>query len=191
MINENWVKQYCCEDISLIENYDKAIADETQTWQCHHKAEILPCGRFTKNDLIKHNLYWNRPANELIFLTPKEHLGLHRNGIKLSDEHKKSISKSRIGIKPWHKGMKLSDDSNSKYKESLRKMSESLKGKNTWSKGRIPWNKGKKNVYSEETKQKMRKPKSEEHKRKLSEAKKRYYEKRRQLKINSDNGTQL
>lgn len=179
MINENWVKQYCCEDISLIENYDKAIADKLQTWHCHHKAEILPCGRFKQSDLKKFNLYYDRPSNELIFLTGLEHRRLHQYGIELSDEHKKSISKSRIGIKPWHKGMKLSDDSNSKYKESLRKMSESLKGKNTWSKGRIPWNKDKKNIYSEETK------------RKMSEARKLYYEKQRQLNTNSDNGMQL
>ena len=26
------VKRYCCEDISLIENYDKAVADNTQIW---------------------------------------------------------------------------------------------------------------------------------------------------------------
>lgn len=30
-------KLWCCEDISKIENYDKAIADKTQTWVCHHK----------------------------------------------------------------------------------------------------------------------------------------------------------
>lgn len=33
-------KKYCCEDISLIENYEKAVNDKTQTWCCHHKLEI-------------------------------------------------------------------------------------------------------------------------------------------------------
>ena len=46
MIMEYNAKQYCCEDITLIENYDKAIADETQVWDCHHRDEvrILPSG---------------------------------------------------------------------------------------------------------------------------------------------------
>ena len=39
MISENQVKKYCREDISLIENYDKAINDKTQTWDCHHRKE--------------------------------------------------------------------------------------------------------------------------------------------------------
>lgn len=29
MIKEANAKKYCCEDISLIENYDKAISDQT------------------------------------------------------------------------------------------------------------------------------------------------------------------
>ena len=36
MIN---VKKFCCEDISKIENYAAAIADTTQTWECHHRME--------------------------------------------------------------------------------------------------------------------------------------------------------
>lgn len=105
MINEGYAKKYCCEDISKIENYELAINDKTQTLDCHHKAEILPCGRFTTNDLMKFNLYWNRPANELIFLTHKEHLRLHKKGLKpnlgkkWSEEHKRKISESMKGKK--------------------------------------------------------------------------------------------
>ena len=36
MINEG-VKKFCNEDISLIENYNKAISDSNQTWDCHHR----------------------------------------------------------------------------------------------------------------------------------------------------------
>ena len=36
MINERYARKFCCEDPSLIENYDLAIADTTQTWICHH-----------------------------------------------------------------------------------------------------------------------------------------------------------
>lgn len=51
---------------------------------------------------------------------------------------------------------------------SRNKLSKSLKGN-------IPWNKGKTGIYSEETLQKMRKPKTEEQKRKLSEVVKGKY----------------
>ena len=33
------VKKFCCEDISLIENYEQALNDQTQMWECHHRKE--------------------------------------------------------------------------------------------------------------------------------------------------------
>ena len=59
-------KDYCCEDISLIENYEQALNDQTQVWDCHHRLEI-ELG-LSAAELIKQGLYWNRPASELIFL---------------------------------------------------------------------------------------------------------------------------
>ena len=70
--------RYCCDDISLVENYDKAINDKTQVWHCHHKLEIEL--NLSLGELIKRNLYYNRPASELIFLTPEEHLRIHNTG---------------------------------------------------------------------------------------------------------------
>ena len=92
MINEKNVKKFCCEDLSLIENYELAINDTTQTWDCHHRGEILPCGRFSRDDLKKFGLYFKRPASELIFLTRSAHLSLHNKGVPLSEETKKAIS---------------------------------------------------------------------------------------------------
>ena len=69
MINERSVYAYCREDISRIENYEQALADQTQTWHCHHKAEILPCGRFSKETLKRFGLYYNQPASMLVFIT--------------------------------------------------------------------------------------------------------------------------
>ena len=119
MINEYYAKKFCCEDLSLIENYDKAINDTTQTWQCHHRGEILPCGRFSSNDLKKFGLYYKRPAAELIFLTKAEHSSLHKRGVPLSEEHKKALSKALKGVPlreehkkaigKAHKGVKLSE----------------------------------------------------------------------------------
>ena len=96
MISESY-KKYCCEDPSLIENYDKAISDTTQIWEIHHRGEVLPCGRFSRDDLKKFGLYYNRPASELIFLTSSEHQRLHLKGVQKSETHKKAISDSLKG----------------------------------------------------------------------------------------------
>ena len=98
MISEYYAKKFCCDDISLIENYDIAVADTTQTWHCHHRGEVLPCGRFSIDDLKKFGLYYSRPATELIFLTPTAHRQLHQNGVPLSEDHKKAISDAKKGV---------------------------------------------------------------------------------------------
>ena len=98
MINEYYAKNFCCDDISLIENYELAIADTTQTWDCHHRGEVLPCGRFSRADLKKFGLYYKRPASELIFLTKSEHMSLHKKGVSLSEATKKAISDAKKGV---------------------------------------------------------------------------------------------
>lgn len=165
MINEHNVYAFCCEDINKIENYDVAFADDTQTWHCHHKAEILPCGRFSRNELKRFGLYYHQPANRLIFLTSKQHKHIHYAGQKLLRETKEKISKSLTGKKQsdttklkrsqslkGHRSLSKGKPSPWKGKhhtdESRKKMSDSHKGK-------IPWNKGKNNVYSKEVRQSM------------------------------------
>ena len=182
MIFEHNVKQFCCEDISLIENYDKAISDDTQTWPCHHRLEITLEGIFSPKELKEKGLYYHRPACELIFLTKKEHEDLHRNnrkpeyyenlpnvyqkiskahkGIPHSDEHKNRIAQSNIG-----KHHRLHTE------EEKRKISNSLKGENNPFYGKHHCEETKK-IISEKCKGVKRKPFSEEHKRKLSEANK-------------------
>ena len=76
MICEN-VKYFCSEPLYHIENYYRAVTDKTQTWHCHHKLEISL--QRSKKELIELNLYYNRPANELIFMTPQEHYALHHS----------------------------------------------------------------------------------------------------------------
>ena len=162
MISVEKVIEYCREDISLIENYDKAIADTTETWECHHRLEIQEGNTYSMKELKALRLYYMRPACELIFLTKAEHSRLHAKnksketkekirqkaiGRKLSEEHKRKLSEV-------NKGKKLSE-------ETRRKLSESRKGKK----------------FSEEHKRKISEAKkgkkfSEEHKRKISEAKK-------------------
>ena len=73
-------KRYCSEDISLIENYHQAIADEERMWEIHHRRESDSEGRtlFTDKQLIELGLYFKRPASELIFVTRSMHCKLHR-----------------------------------------------------------------------------------------------------------------
>ena len=78
MVNIEYIKQYCCDDIRLIENYDKALNDNTQNYDCHHRREISECK--TAAQLKAENLYYNCPADELILLTHGEHSRLHLLG---------------------------------------------------------------------------------------------------------------
>lgn len=146
MINERYAKEFCKDDISKIENYELAINDKTQVWHCHHRRETI----YSKKDLIEIGEYYNRPAIELIFLTPFEHNSLHHKGKTscnkgktLSDEHKRKLSESL-------KGKILSE-------ETKRKLSELQKG----------------------NKHHLGKTHSEETRRKMSEARKRYFEKKK------------
>lgn len=105
----NKILGYCCEDLSLIENYDKAVNDTTQMWECHHRLEIQDGILVnTATDLIRKNLYWHRPASELIFLPRRVHIGMHTkarcSGVHKPPEQCKKISESLKGNKPWNKG---------------------------------------------------------------------------------------
>ena len=158
MINEKQAKKYCKEDISKIKNYDKAIADKTQTWHCHHMTETW--WNCSAKDLIENECYYNRKACELIFLTPAEHRRLHMQNI--SDETRKKMSESKKGRTSPRKGVTLSA-------ETRKKMSESRKGRTSPMKGV---------TQSEETRKKISESMkgrifSEEHRRKISESVKR------------------
>lgn len=80
MIDKYKAKSYCLEEISLIENYNEAISDQKRTWDVHHRRECDSKGKtlFTKKQLIEMDLYYNRPASELIFVTRSMHWKLHR-----------------------------------------------------------------------------------------------------------------
>ena len=75
-----FAKCYCCEDISFIENYNQAIADQKRMWEIHHRRETDSEGKtlFTHEQLKEMNLYENRPASELIFATRSMHSKIHR-----------------------------------------------------------------------------------------------------------------
>ena len=157
MINEYNAHRFCRDDISKIENYDKAINDTTQTWEIHHRLELTLEGEFalSSEQLKMHDMYYNRPYYELIFLTPAEHRSIHHKGKTISGEHRSRISKS-------NKGRIFSE-------EHCKKISESKKGEKNPNYGKH---------FSEEHRRKMsearkRRVTSEDTKRKMSEAHKR------------------
>lgn len=147
MINIIGVKKFCCDDISLIENYEKAIQDKEQTWHCHHRFETDK--NLNSKELKERNLYFHRPSSELIFLTPSDHLHLHSKH-RWNDPNfrKKQIeilteANKRLEVRQKHseskKGTHNSDEHNkniSKAKKEFytnpderKKLSQLLKGK--------------------------------------------------------------
>ena len=143
MIDKKRAIKYCKDDISLIENYDKAFSDTTQMWHCHHRRETI----FSRKDLIEIGEYYNRPACELIFLTKSEHMKLHHlgkpSGMKdkhPSEESRKKMSEKKKGennplFGKHHSAKtckKISEANKGKHRsaEARKKMSESKKGEN-------------------------------------------------------------
>lgn len=70
-------KRFCCEDLSLIENYKLAKADNFVGWDLHHRLEIGSFYTLSVEELKTLDLYFNRPADELIYLRHNEHAALH------------------------------------------------------------------------------------------------------------------
>ena len=167
MINESQSRKFCRDDISKIENYEEAINDKTQTWDLHHRLELTLDGEFalTVSQLKMHDMYYNRPYYELIFLTPAEHRRLHN--MNMSEETRRKMSEAQKGEKNHFFGKHLSE-------EHRKKLSEAKKGENHPLFGKH---------HSEETRKKMSEaqkgkkhgPMSEEHRRKISESVKRRF----------------
>ena len=109
MINEKCATKYCREDLSLIENYELAITDTTQTWEIHHRRGTI----YSSKDLKEIGEYYNRPAAELIFLTPTTHKRLHLKGIPMSDANKKALIEA-------HRGVPRSEATKKAISEALR-----------------------------------------------------------------------
>ena len=116
-------EDYCCEPLELVENYATAKADDFKGWDIHHRLEIQPDGtRVSRQELIDHNLYYGRPASELVFMRHGEHRMLHNIGNTYMKGHKHS-EESRQKNSLAHRGKQLSA-------EHRRKLSESLSGEN-------------------------------------------------------------
>ena len=129
MINEIQARKYCKEDISKIKNYDKAIADTTQTWHCHHMTETW--WNCTVKELIENECYYNRKACELIFLTQAEHHRLHHKGKTLTEEHRRKLSEAAKGKKNHNFGKTPSEDTRRKLSEAAKRQWAAIKNLKT------------------------------------------------------------
>ena len=148
MINETQAYAYCIEDISKIENYQQAINDTTQMWECHHRRGTI----YHSHDLQMIGEYYHRPAVELIFLTKSQHTTLHNLNRRISDATKAKISKAHKGmhhLEETKKKMSASHKGIRHTEETRQKLSELKKG-NTNVRGYIWWNNGIKNVRAKE-----------------------------------------
>lgn len=131
MIRFNGLKKYCYEDVSKIENYEKAIADTTQTWHCHHRLETHNSGgerrlvNLERKELIALGMYYNRPASELILMTTVDHQYLHNKGKQLPVETRLKISKT---LKGKYKGENSPLYGRHLSEEARKRMSEVRKG---------------------------------------------------------------
>lgn len=91
-------RMYCRDDLSLVENYDKAKPDGFKGWHMHHRLELTLDGQpaLTGDDLKRMGMYYNRPYFELIFLTVKEHRKLHSHH---TDNTRAKISARNVGMR--------------------------------------------------------------------------------------------
>ena len=119
---KNW-KSYCSEPLELVENYQQAKAENFVNWQIHHRLEIQQDGTIVSaQELIDHNLYYGRPASELVFMRREEHTSLHNKCRTFSEETRKKLSEAR-------KGRTLSEDTRKKLSEALSGDNNPMYGK--------------------------------------------------------------
>ena len=115
-----------CKNYQDIENYQKAKKDDFKGWHCHHRLETHNSDGerrlvdISYKELKALGMYYDRPANELIFLTIKEH-NVFKKGKQFSEEHKKKLSEANKGKPTWSKGKQFSE-------EHKKKLSEANKG---------------------------------------------------------------
>ena len=132
MIRIASAKSFYRDDYTKIENYKEAVNANTQTWELHHRNEFTLDGEFahTANELKAINMYFKRPANELIFLPKSVHKSLHSKNRKISEETRKKISDAKKGKSGPMKGKHHSEETRRKISEASKKYQESKRNGN-------------------------------------------------------------
>ena len=136
--------KHYCKDYENIENYQKAKADDFKNWEVHHRLETHNSDGerrlvdITADELKALDMYYNRPADELIFMTIYEHSRLHMKGKHHSEETRKKIGSAQKGNK-YALGYKHSEEAKNKIAEAMKGEKNPFYGKH----------------HSEETKKKL------------------------------------
>ena len=135
-------KRYC-KNIENVENYEKALADNFVGWCLHHRLQTWTSDgerrlvNISADELKSLGMYYNRPAEELLFMRVEDHISLHQKGKQgefkgrhHSVKTKKRLSKARRGMtfsKEWrermseaHKGIKRSEVARDKTSKALK-----------------------------------------------------------------------
>ena len=130
-MNLKYYKSHYCSDIENVENFEKAKADNFIGWHCHHRLEThTPDGErrlidISYKELIALGLYYHRPAEELIFLTTREH-NAFKKGKHPSEETRKKISEGNKGKRAGEKNPFYGKHHS---EEAKKKNAEAHKGK--------------------------------------------------------------
>lgn len=126
-----------CKDYTRIENYDKAVNDPDETWLLHHRLEThfsdgieRPYNaHLSRAELIGLDMYYNRPPEELIFLTRSDHSILHMKSVETrqkQSEAMKVLHKLTEGTRRKSPEVKRKRHLSEEHK---RKLAEAHKGK--------------------------------------------------------------
>ena len=146
MIAKKRIERYCCGDISQIENYNDAINDKNKIWDCHHRLETHDSDGKRRmidlkvEELIALGVYYERPSNELIFLTKSEHHSIHIEH-NFEEMCKKAGEKSKTPEVRLKNSIANSGEKNGFYgkhynDETRKKLSEMRKGKKWFTNGK-------------------------------------------------------
>ena len=123
-----------CKNYQDIENYEKALAEKNKNWEVHHRLETHNSDGerrlvdITATELKALDMYYNRPADELIFLTIYEHSRLHMKGKHLSEETRKKIGSASKGNN-YALGYKHSEEAKNKISEAMKGEKNSFYGR--------------------------------------------------------------
>jgi hypothetical protein len=113
--NIKWANRYCREDYRTIRGYDDAVKSPHRS-SIHHINELT----FTSDELKKMNMYYNRPASELVWLSVYDHANLHRKFGKSNNrwvgDDVKPGGLYRRALRLFKKG-KLSESELQKYRD--------------------------------------------------------------------------
>ena len=142
-----------CKEYENIENYDKALVDNFKGWHCHHRLETHNSDGerrlvdISQKELKALGMYYHRPAEELIFLTSKEHRSFDK-GKKRSVETRRKLSIINKGENNPMYGKKHSDAAKKKAADAMKGNKNALGNTNV--RGTRWFNNGKINIRAKE-----------------------------------------